>query len=166
MVCHYTSVQREMEAHEALSKTTRITETAGKQHVRQALDHFEFSQGDRNYHFLTQALWRKSSHQPRPGTGLPDAVCFRIYSRRPSHSRRSNASVTTLRYLIHPWLLVFKHGTFSFELKSQQSSKTKEDEVKHPSSRKVTELATRFESSDAEVRGCPMIGGKSRTRSM
>jgi hypothetical protein len=35
-----------------LSKTAKITETARKQLVRQALDHFELSQGDRNYHFL------------------------------------------------------------------------------------------------------------------
>lgn len=52
MVCDHTSVQSEIEAHKALSKTTKITETAGKQHIRQALDHFEFSQGDRRYHFL------------------------------------------------------------------------------------------------------------------
>jgi hypothetical protein len=33
-------------------KQREITETARKQHVREALDHFEFSQGDRKYHFL------------------------------------------------------------------------------------------------------------------
>jgi hypothetical protein len=33
-------------------KQRKITETAGKQHVREALDHSEFSQGDRKYHFL------------------------------------------------------------------------------------------------------------------
>ena len=37
MVCDYTTVQREI--NEPLSKTTKITETAGKQYVRQALDH-------------------------------------------------------------------------------------------------------------------------------
>jgi hypothetical protein len=35
----------------ALSKVTKITETAGKQHVRQALVWFEPNQGDRSYHF-------------------------------------------------------------------------------------------------------------------
>jgi hypothetical protein len=39
MVYDYTPVQREIEAHNALSKTAKITETAGKQHVRRALDH-------------------------------------------------------------------------------------------------------------------------------
>src|SRR5712691_9475351 len=43
-------------SYKALSKTAKITETAGKQHARQALDHFEFElfiiKGDCNYHFL------------------------------------------------------------------------------------------------------------------
>jgi serine/threonine-protein kinase SRPK3 len=52
MVCDYPSVQREINAHEVLSKTAKISDASGKQHIRQALDHFELSQGDRNYHFL------------------------------------------------------------------------------------------------------------------
>ncbi len=52
MVCDYSSVQREVAAHEALSESAKTSEAAGKQYVRQALDHFELSQDDRNYHFL------------------------------------------------------------------------------------------------------------------
>ncbi len=52
MVCEYPSVQREINAHEFISKTAKISDASRKQHVRQALDHFELSQGDHNYHFL------------------------------------------------------------------------------------------------------------------
>ena len=52
MVCDYSSVRREVAAHEALSKSTETSEAAGKQYVRQALDYFELSRGDRNYHFF------------------------------------------------------------------------------------------------------------------
>ncbi len=52
MVCDYPSVQREINAHEVISKTTKISDASGNQHIRQALDRFERSQGDRNYHFL------------------------------------------------------------------------------------------------------------------
>jgi serine/threonine protein kinase len=55
MVCDYPSVQREMNVHEVISKTAKISDASGKQHVRQALDHFKLSQGDRNYHFLIHA---------------------------------------------------------------------------------------------------------------
>jgi len=52
MVCDYSSVQREVAAHEALSESAKTSKAAGKQYVRQALDHFELSQDNRNYHFL------------------------------------------------------------------------------------------------------------------
>jgi serine/threonine-protein kinase SRPK3 len=52
MVCDYSSVQREIAAHKVLSESAKTSEAAGKQYVRQALDHFEISQDDRNYHFL------------------------------------------------------------------------------------------------------------------
>ena len=52
MVCDYGSVEREVVAHEALSESAKTSEAAGKQYVRQALDHFELSKDDRNYHFL------------------------------------------------------------------------------------------------------------------
>ena len=93
MVCDYSSVQREIKAYEALSKSAEISEAPGKLYVRRALDHFELSQGDRNYHFLiherasrryvailSRHLSRKSSHFLRQGIDLPDAACFGIYS--------------------------------------------------------------------------------------
>jgi serine/threonine-protein kinase SRPK3 len=52
MVCNYSSVKREIKAYEALSKSAKISEAAGKKYVRQVLDHFELSLCDRNYHFL------------------------------------------------------------------------------------------------------------------
>jgi serine/threonine protein kinase len=52
MVCDYDSVQREVAAQEALSESAKTSEAAGKQYVRQALDHFELSRGDHNYHFF------------------------------------------------------------------------------------------------------------------
>jgi len=52
MVCDYSSVQREIRAYDALSKSAKISEIPGKLYVRRALDHFELSQGDRSYHFL------------------------------------------------------------------------------------------------------------------
>ena len=52
MVCDYTSVQREINAYEALSKAHKTSWHTGKQYVRQALDRFELRRGDRDYHFL------------------------------------------------------------------------------------------------------------------
>ena len=52
MVCDYGSVEREVAAQKALSESAKTSEAAGKQYVRQALDHFELSQDGRNYHFL------------------------------------------------------------------------------------------------------------------
>ena len=52
MVCDYPSVQREIKAHEALTKVSETSSSTGKWYVRQALDHFELRHGDRNYHFL------------------------------------------------------------------------------------------------------------------
>ena len=50
MVCDYSSVQREVAAHNVLSESAKTSEAAGKQYVSR--DHFEISQDDRNYHFL------------------------------------------------------------------------------------------------------------------
>jgi len=52
MLYDYGSVEREVAAHEVLSESAKTSEAAGKQYVRQAFDHFELSQDDRNYHFL------------------------------------------------------------------------------------------------------------------
>jgi hypothetical protein len=51
-VCDYSSGQREVAAHEALYESAKTSEAAGKQHVGWALDHFELSRDDRNYHFF------------------------------------------------------------------------------------------------------------------
>ena len=115
MVCNYSSVQREIKAHEVLSKATE-SEAAGKQHVRQALDHFELSQDDRNYHFLiheplgvTLQLFLEYSRGSLP-IEFVWHVTYRmlyvgIYSWCPGHSRRSSSSFATLRPLIYPWAL-------------------------------------------------------------
>lgn len=52
MVYDYSSVQREIEAYEALSKVGKTSESTGKQYVRQALDQFELQHGGHNYHLL------------------------------------------------------------------------------------------------------------------
>ena len=52
MLHDYSSVEREVAAQEVLSESAKTSEAAGKQYVRQALDHFVLSQDDRNYHFL------------------------------------------------------------------------------------------------------------------
>ena len=52
MLYDYSSVEREVAAHEVLSESAKTSEATGKQYVRQALDHFVLSQDDRNYHFL------------------------------------------------------------------------------------------------------------------
>src|SRR5258708_7782063 len=115
MVCDYPSVQREINAHEVISKTAKISDAFGNQHIRQALDHFELSQGDHNYHFphsqasrcyfetLSRHVSRKSSHFLRPGIDLPGAACFELYSPCPGHSCRPNLSFITLRPLIYRW---------------------------------------------------------------
>ena len=52
LVYDYPSVQREINAYEAISKFSLESNSKGKQYVRQALDHFELRRGERNYHFL------------------------------------------------------------------------------------------------------------------
>jgi hypothetical protein len=44
MVCDYSSVQREIKAYKALSRSAKINKAPGKLYVRRALDHFELSQ--------------------------------------------------------------------------------------------------------------------------
>jgi serine/threonine protein kinase len=105
-----TSIQREIEAHKALSKTAKITETTRKQ-----LDHFELNQGDRNYHFLiheplgaTLQLFLDISRRSLPIYYAQDLTYQMLHALELIHGAQVIHGGPTLplllRYLIHSWL--------------------------------------------------------------
>ncbi|KAG6902038.1 hypothetical protein C0995_005248 [Termitomyces sp. Mi166 len=139
MVCDYPSVEREVKTYEALSDQ-RTSGLIGRHLVRQALDHFELEIEDRNYNFLIHEPLGLSVELFRTtGKGTLPILYVRILARQMLHALEFIHSANIVHGDLQAKNILLRMAD-NLVLKDIE-----ENEIKHPSARKVTEQTAVFQ---------------------